>query len=392
MSDRVWEWLLDWPMRIDPAAAVTAFFSGTLLAMTTSHDHGVSIAATIVSVGVSCIPLLFVRRWPIPVAMTVAAIEVVLSAIDTRIAISIAISFALYGVAVRTDRRTAWRFGGCIAVILIVAAQAFHPGFDTVGPNFAAGSLTVIGVAIGEAVRSRRELLAGVLERAERAERTKQDEAERQVAAERIRIARDLHDVVAHHITLINAQAGVAYHLLSSNPEHAGQTLIRIRDTSRIALDELRATVGLLRDDGQVAPREPAPGLADLDALVESIRHAGLDIVLDDASQMAEITPIMGLTAYRIIQEALTNTHKHAGPATAWVGLKICDGLLRITVTDNGKPSAATPSAAGNGHGLIGMQERAKAAGGVVTAGPLSSGGYRVVADLPLHASRTVLA
>jgi signal transduction histidine kinase len=298
----------------------------------------------------------------------------------------VAVAVALYAAATRTDRRTAWRLGACAAVALSAAAMITRPTLEDLPANLGLIAWTFLSVAVGDAVRSRRELLASAMERAERAERTRDEEARRRVTEERMRIARELHDVVAHHITLVNAQAGVAHHLMRTDPDHAYQALERIRDTSRAALDELRATVGLLRSSGErAAPREPAPGLAGLDDLLESFRHSGLTVELERTGEPVGLPPITDLTAYRIIQEALTNTHKHAGRATAHVGLDFRPDVLHVTVADDGRGRGAAPGA-GTGHGMIGMHERARAVGGTLSAGPLPDRGFRIHAELPLPA------
>jgi signal transduction histidine kinase len=220
--------------------------------------------------------------------------------------------------------------------------------------------------------------------------RTVDEEARRRVTEERVRIARELHNVVAHHITLVNAQAGVAHHLMRANPEQAYAVLAHIKDNSRAALDELRATVGLLRQpDDAPGSRAPIPTLADLDALVSGFRASGMPVSVARVGDPSPVAPATELTAYRIIQEALTNTHKHASATRTAVVLDYGVHSLRITVTDDGRPGA--PKGAGTGHGLIGMRERATAIGGTVTAGPQPEGGFQVVADLPLSLAPTTV-
>jgi signal transduction histidine kinase len=244
----------------------------------------------------------------------------------------------------------------------------------------------IAATALGRTVRSRRENLAAARERVEHAERTREEEARRRVTEERVRIARDLHDVVAHHITLVNAQAGVAHHLMRANPEQAFEALAHIKDNSRAALDELRATVGLLRQpDDAPGARAPVPRLADLDTLVTGFEASGLSVSVTRTGGTSPLAPVTDLTAYRIIQEALTNTHKHASASRASVVLDYGVHSLRVAVTDDGRPGA--PKGAGTGHGLIGMHERATAIGGTVTAGPRPEGGFQVVAELPLSLS-----
>lgn len=242
-----------------------------------------------------------------------------------------------------------------------------------------------MAAAAGDAVRSRRAFVDAIRERAERAERTRDEEARRRVAEERLRIARDLHDVVAHHIALVNVQAGVASHVMDRRPDQAKEALAHVREASRSALNELRATVGLLRQSGDPeAPTEPAPGLAVLDELLATFRNAGLPVELARADDDGELPAAVDLAAYRIIQEALTNVQKHAGPdAKAEVSVVRVGRTVEITVLDNGVPQPATPADTG-GHGLIGMRERVTALRGTLTAAPRYGGGFRVQAILPV--------
>ncbi|GLW56333.1 sensor histidine kinase [Kitasatospora phosalacinea] len=395
MTEMLRRWCGGRPRRTDVAVALACFLLAAPVTAATAYHRDASVPAYLLLLLASCLPLLVRSRWPVPVAaatVLVGVVELVLLPFTPAphpdaFGISLfAVGVALYAVATRTDRRTAWRTGCCAAGVLTLTALIVRSGLEELPQNLGLIAWPCLSVAIGDAVRSRRELLASVVERAERAERTREEEARRRVTEERMRIARELHDVVAHHITLVNAQAGVAHHLMRTDPEHAYQALERIRDTSRAALDELRATVGLLRHSGdQAAPREPAPGLAGLDDLLDAFRHSGLDVALERAGEPDGLPPITDLTAYRIIQEALTNTHKHAGPTTARVRLDFAPGLLRLTVEDDG-PAAGGPQGAGDGtgHGMIGMHERARAAGGTLTAGPRPRRGFRVHAELPL--------
>jgi signal transduction histidine kinase len=224
-----------------------------------------------------------------------------------------------------------------------------------------------------------------IRERAEKAERTREEEARRRVAEERLRIARDLHDVVAHHIALVNVQAGVAAHVMDKRPDQAKEALAHVREASRSALDELRATVGLLRQSGDPeAPTEPAPGLDRLDELAGTFRNAGLQVEVARADQDTTLPTAVGLAAYRVVQEALTNVRKHAGPgAKAEVSVVRVGPNIEITVLDDGTVQPPDP-AAGGGHGLLGMRERVTAVRGTLTTGPRYGGGFRVHAILPV--------
>ncbi|TJZ57463.1 sensor histidine kinase [Streptomyces piniterrae] len=382
----------------DLVVAVTCFVLATPLAVVFAYAEHTPVPWSVIALAISCVPLIARSRLPLTAVVMTAALHLVQFALfPLPRPMPAATAVALCTLAIRTDRRRAWRVGVCAAVAFITASLVLRPDVEKLPQAIALIAWTLLAVAVGDAVRSRREVLAAAVERAERAERTKEDEACRRVTAERIRIARELHDVVAHHITLVNAQAGVAHHLMRTDPEHAYQALERIRDTSRAALDDLRATVGLLRHgEDPVAPREPEPGLAGLDGLLDSFRHSGLDVTLARTGNPRELSPISDLTAFRIIQEALTNTRKHAGPASARVRLDFRTDVLRIAVEDDGRSTAANVSIDGpthatvihNGHGVIGMRERAKAAGGTLAAGPRPGGGFRIDAELPLRAGR----
>ncbi|MEU0199854.1 MULTISPECIES: sensor histidine kinase [unclassified Streptomyces] len=341
----------------------------------------------VVWTALSCVPLAFRSRWPLGVALFSVAGDLTLMAVAPHIAPTPAASLiALYTLAALGSRRTAWTVGVAAAVAITGVYAATHAESLVAGTSLLRLDFAIGATALGRAVRSRRENLAAARARAERAERMQEVEARRRVTEERVRIARDLHDVVAHHITLVNAQAGVAHHLMRANPEQAYEALAHIKDNSRAALDELRATVGLLRQpDDAPGSRAPIPRLADLDTLVGGFEASGLSVSVTRTGGPSPLAPATDLTAYRIIQEALTNTHKHASASRASVVLDYGVHALRVTVTDDGRPGA--PKGAGSGHGLIGMRERATAIGGTVTAGPRPEGGFQVVAELPLSLS-----
>ncbi|MFE7513295.1 sensor histidine kinase [Streptomyces sp. NPDC057540] len=335
------------------------------------------------------------RRRPFAVLAFTVTVSLVELVNDNRPApIAMAAVVALYTVASRTDRPTTWRVGLATMAVLTAAAMAFGPTPWYAQENLGVFAWTGMAAAAGDAVRSRRAFVDAIRERAERAERTREEEAGRRVAEERLRIARDLHDVVAHHIALVNVQAGVAAHVMDKRPDQAKEALAHVREASRSALDELRATVGLLRQSGDPeAPTEPAPGLAVLDGLLDSFRKAGLPIALARADEGLTLPATVDLAAYRIVQEALTNVRKHAGPdAKAEVSVVRVGRTVEITVLDNGTPRTDRPRAAEQppvgGHGLLGMRERVGALGGTLTAAPRYGGGFRVQAILPVT-SRT---
>ncbi|MDH6626805.1 signal transduction histidine kinase [Streptomyces sp. LBL] len=338
--------------------------------------------------------LVFRRRAPMTVlALTgsFSLIEAVAS--DPRAPVAMAAVIALYTVAATTDRPTTWRAGLLTMTVLTGASMLAGPLPWYAQENLAIFAWTGIGATAGDAVRSRRAFIHAIRERAERAERTHEEEARRRVAEERLRIARDLHDVVAHHIALVNVQAGVAAHVMDKRPDQAKEALAHVREASRSALNELRATVGLLRQSGDPeAPTEPAPGLDRLDELVGTFRSAGLRIEVARADHGTALPAAVGLAAYRVIQEALTNVQKHAGTeAKAEVSVVRVGPDMEITVLDDGS-GEDDHSADGGGHGLLGMRERVTALRGTLTTGPRYGGGFRVHAILPVKTSTTVTA
>ncbi|MFC9133114.1 sensor histidine kinase [Streptomyces sp. NPDC057099] len=330
--------------------------------------------------------LVFRRRAPMTVLALTGTFSVIESVTgDPRAPVAMSAVIALYTVASTTDRPTTWRVGLLTTTVLTGAAMAAGPLPWYAQENLGIVAWAGIGATAGDAVRSRRAFIQAIRERAERAERTREEEARRRVAEERLRIARDLHDVVAHHIALVNVQAGVAAHVMDKRPDQAKEALAHVREASRSALNELRATVGLLRQSGDPeAPTEPAPGLDRLDELAGTFRNAGQRIEVARTDQGTALPAAVDLAAYRIIQEALTNVQKHAGPhAKAEVSVVRVGPNIEITVLDDGSGEDADPGS-GGGHGLLGMRERVTALRGTLTTGPRYGGGFRVHAILPV--------
>jgi signal transduction histidine kinase len=244
-------------------------------------------------------------------------------------------------------------------------------------------ALIAVPVLAAEALRNRRSYIQLLVERLELAERTREEEAQRRAEQERLRIARELHDVVAHTLTTINVQAGVAAHLADREPGRAGSALAAIEAASHDALDELRAILGVLREeDGAEVPLEPAPGLDGLVSLVDRFREAGGEIELEVAGEQPEWIPdAVQLAAFRIVQESLTNATRHAPGAAARVRLAYESDRLCVGIESN---SGRERNGNGRGHGvgIAGMRERAGALGGTLEAGPCPRG-FKVTAELP---------
>ncbi|GAA4686886.1 sensor histidine kinase [Pseudonocardia yuanmonensis] len=231
------------------------------------------------------------------------------------------------------------------------------------------------------------ELWRARAERRAQARAAREETARRQAGEERLRIARELHDVLGHHVSLINVQAGVALYLLDDDPEQARRALATIKDASRDLLREMRSTLGVLRGIDEEPPRAPTAGLGMLDRLVADNEAAGLAV--ETAVSAPDLPPSVDLAAYRIVQEALTNVRKHAGAGRALVRVSEEEGALRIVVDDDGTGPPARPGAGGTG--LVGMRERAAALGGTLTHGRAPRGGFRVEARLPLTGGRAAV-
>jgi signal transduction histidine kinase len=289
---------------------------------------------------------------------------------------------ALYTVADESSRRRALTIG----VLVVLAFAGLHmlakPSSPLGADNVALAALGALAVAAGDSSRNRRAYQAEVERRARHAEADREAEAARRVTDERLRIARDLHDVVGHHLALIHVQAGVAAHLLDGPPRPVVEALDHIRTASKTALGDLRDTIGLLRQPGDLAaPVEPVNGLAGLDELLGSFRRSGLSIVERVDGIVRPIAVVADLTAYRVIQESLTNVCKHAGPTAVEVRMTFRPELVRIVIDNASGPLAPVPGT--GGHGLAGMRERVTALGGRLAAGPRHGGGFRVTATLP---------
>jgi signal transduction histidine kinase len=323
-------------------------------------------------------------RRPVEVLLFTSGVAVVYDSLDYPGGFyTVSIVIAVF-VAVRAGQRVP-----TMAVVITLIAVMFgidalwHRGheFDLQSVAFFAGWLGG-AFALGESSRSRRAYLAAVEQRAVQAERTREEEARRRAGEERLRIARELHDVIAHNISLINVQSGVAAHLLDKNPQQARPALDAINRASDDALRELRSTLGVLRQLDEGAPRAPAPSLDDLEGLVEATSKTGLDIQTSVAGAERKLPGGLDLAAYRIVQESLTNVTRHSGASRAWVRLDYARDEIVITVDDDGQGMPDGQIARGNG--LPGMRERASAVGGRLEAGNRPEGGFRVRAQLPL--------
>lgn len=332
------------------------------------------------------LPLLFRRRHP------VLAPALVFVAVSAQAAIwnhSVGYQFCtfmivllaagLFGMNLTTRRA---RLAGAA---LAAATLGIVIGFDTQGSwTDIFTTAPIIGVAwlIGHIFRSTADRNAELRERAERLEREREANARAAVAEERTRIAREMHDVVAHSLSVMVVQAEAAEEMIGIDPERARKPLSAVQETGRGALTELRRMLGVLREMDEGPDLAPQPGLAGLGDLVEHVRDAGLPVELRVEGEPRPLSPTGDLQAYRIVQEALTNALKHAGPARAQVLVRYEADDVVIEVTDDGR--GYDPATDGRGHGLIGMRERVAVCGGQMSAGRRPQGGFEVVARLPV--------
>jgi signal transduction histidine kinase len=345
---------------------------------------------------VATVALVARRRRPAMVVLVTSAATVASVGLGYPLGlIWVAPLLALYTAAAGGHRRLAVVAGGMMAAVLVGWALA-DPELGTPAQVAMAVLNVALAVATGEVSRGRRDYLAEAERRAIEAERTREETARRRAGEERLRLARDLHDITAHTIAVIAIQAGVAEEALAEGPEPAREAVRAIRASSRQALAELKATVVTLREGEEAATPGPLPGLDRLGELVAMAQRGGVRVELAVSGATRPLPPAVELTAYRIAQEALTNVLRHAQATSATVGLRYARDALQVEVDDDGHRDNGVESASGrpsedsdrqirrSGHGLAVMAERAAAIGGHLEAGAKPAGGWRVHAWLPL--------
>ena len=377
----------DW-VALDAVAAV--LLAVVFMVGSTRPAYGIPIGVAYLLALVSTLPAAVRRLWPLPVLGVVLAGSVAAQAIGTGKDPSAVVAFVLYLVALRYSRRTVTAIlAGVLALTAAAtAAGGVALGYDQAGAVAArvvtSAVLVTAAVVLGSAVAAQRAYTAGLQEQAERRAQAQLADAHRAVAEERLRIARELHDVVAHSLSLIALQAGVGHYVAGARPEEAAQTLASIETASRTAMGEMRRLLGVLRDDRDGADLAPAPGLADVGQLITGTADAGVQVQLEIRGTQRPVPPGVDLAAYRIIQEALTNVVKHARTTVARVVVTYTDDALCLEITDDGHGVPAAAVAASAGHGIAGMAERVSLFGGEFHAGPLPGQGFRVAARLPV--------
>lgn len=344
-------------------------------------------------VAAQCLPLAFRRWFPVPVAIACGTIRALYDVHPFGYApLPLAPAIAIATIADRSGRVLRWGTvvitAGLLAWIQTLPGQTPQP-YNAIVQYFIMGTAWAIGMLS----RSRRVALAAAASRAEQAEASLDEAASRAATAERVRIARELHDVVSHHVSLMAVQAEAVGALLPARPEAAATSADLIGSTARTAMTELRRLLGVLRftnhEDTERVLVSPVPSLSRLGELVDMVREAGLDATYEVSGPVAPLSPSIDLTAFRILQEALTNALRHAPGATASVRVSYSPASVAIEVTNTapaspGRQAPARPGPAGSGYGLAGIAERVASCGGSLALGPTEAGGFTVAARLPL--------
>jgi signal transduction histidine kinase len=325
---------------------------------------------------VAPVAMTLLRRFPVPTMAAIATAAAVYLARGYAYGpVFLGLAIGLVAAVVRGHRVAAWLGAAAVLAGDALGRVAFGTSPWSWPAQGALLAWTLVVLAAAELVRSWRERAASFRQVA-------RETRLRQAGEERLRIAQELHDVVAHHMSLINVQAGVALHLADRRPEQVEPALVAIRDASKEALGELRSLIDVLRLDGAPAPRSPVANLAGLDDIVERSGHAGLRVTKTVTGQPRPLSAAVELAAYRIVQEAITNIVRHAHATRAAVALDYGDEVLSLTIEDDGNGAAGLPHLV-QGNGISGMQERARALGGELRLVPAAGGGLRVEADLP---------
>lgn len=371
----------------DPAVAAILLAVVLVTTVTDAAPAGpVPGLAEATAAAVACGSLVIRRRHPLlALGLSTVAAEAYLALLEGEGGdlVLAAPLIALYTLAERQGRRPAVVVGGVVVFVLGAVHVIIKPDSWIGSENLALAALGALAVALGEGSRTRRAYVAEVEERAQRAERDREVEARARVTEERLRLARELHDAVGHQLALVAVQAGVADHLLESSPGAAREALGHVRAASRDALAELHATVGLLRaEEAGAAPPAPAVGLAALPSLVAGFARSGLEVEQHLEGRVRPLPPAIDLTAYRVVQEALTNASRHGSGTRVVLCVDHGPDEIAIRVENAVRSGAAAGSV--EGHGITGMRERVAALGGTVHAGPDLHGSFRLTVVIPL--------
>jgi signal transduction histidine kinase len=374
-----------WVLDVSLAVIVGALSAGSMFA----GEHHSPFAIRVLLLAALVVPLVLRRVLPIPVLAWILTLSTVAALAESRLGAPEAAAVALYTVIASGSRRRGVIAAGIAEGCILLAAIRLGSDALTIFIPLTAVNAAVLG--LGLYTGARRALLAELRDRAARLERERDQQGELAAAAERARIAREMHDVVAHHLTVMVALSDGAAAASIADPSRAAEAMRAVSSTGRQALADTRRLLGVLAErdgDSEGSPsRVPLPGFAELGPLVDGVRAAGLPVVLEIRGRPDDLSSTLQATIYRLVQEALTNTLKHGGPgSSAQVRLDVGPGEVCLQVTDDGA-GAAAPVPSGVGRGLAGMRERVRAFGGSVDAGPGPSGGWEVVARLPSDGS-----
>jgi signal transduction histidine kinase len=373
----------------DVADALLALVVGGLVVLSgvNPQDHAyrahnaLSIGVIVLSLGA----LVVRRRYPFAVVLVDAGAALVLTIGDFNSnGAALPALVALYTVAAHRPRRVSW-WALALVVPLVTAVVVLDDGVQDQAGAVVIANVVVFATAwiLGDNLQTRRKYVSALEERADRLEHDRADQARRAVTYERARIARELHDVVAHHVGVMVVQAGAARRVLGRDPAQADAALETVEQTGREAMREMRAMLGVLRDEDAVAERDPQPGADALPALVAQVCDAGVRTTFAVSGDARPLPPGVDLSVYRIVQESLTNVMRHAGPnAAAHVALAYGPVTVEVSVTDDGRGASAETNS--DGHGAVGMRERAALYGGTLRAGPRAGGGFAVHASFPI--------
>lgn len=380
--------LLPWtvsPMVVD-AVIVALMAVGWVLRATFFEEADVRLDALAAAMAVGLV--LARRRWPLPTLAVAVVVTVVVSAVTEEPSVLMpATLIVLYSVVTEVEWPIALAAGAAVMVAFSAVALIFLEPGRLAGGLLASIAWPAFATTAGSAIRASRENLAGAQERARRAEATREVEARRRVAEERLRIARDVHDLVAHHLAVVNVQSGVAAHVLEADPPAARNALETVRTSASTAVTELGELLGVLREpDGtggaERGPVEPTPDLAAIDDLIASFGASGLTIEHRVSGAPLTLAPSVQVAAYRVVQEALTNANKH-GDGSALVAQRFADEAMEIEVRNRiGDGPIFAAGAEGSGYGLIGMGERVDAAGGELSIDD-ADGWFVILARFP---------
>jgi signal transduction histidine kinase len=388
---------------IDCACVALIALAQTVIFRQLAHLSGVSDWAGAVIFAVAVLPAAFRRRWPRTALALVVAGGIAMTAISSVVVLPLAVAFVMYEIPVRFARREAlWLLAGALLVTsipLTASAHVHHHAAGEAGRLLLVNALLITAAwLLGYTVRQQRAYTASLHEQEERRLREQLADARRARMAERLQIARELHDVVAHSMSLIAVQAGVANYVIGAHPQEAERALSSIEQTSRGALREMRALLGVLRADGDGTRQAlgdelaPAPGLADLESLAGRTSEAGVRVELVVSGSRLSLPAGLDLAAYRVVQEAITNVIKHAATESCLVSVAYQQDALTLEITDEGcGPDRGDGNddnrASGAGHGIAGMRERVAMYGGEFRAVPVPGRGFRVTARFPLAGS-----